>query len=292
MGDGGTVYGGGGENAPFIGTNWFDANGFVCKLNKATGRTYRLLTDAEWEFAARGGNKSKDTLYSGSDDPDEVAWTSINSVSADEMTMIGQDGTPYRAKKQSLADAGVAAPNVPAPSSTLEQLIAAVERDEPERIVTAEQLANPDENERDTRLLPGAGKTWFMDGRCCGGNHKYRYHLEANGDAEFVVMDYDNTHKENILAKGKWFTSGNIALHLKYEGKYYNYLYTVGTRIQSFSEYMPAGPIYNHISFQEYERGDFRIFSNYDDTDAVHRPQTMPNPVYPPSEYQPISTCE
>ncbi|SHK22792.1 SUMF1/EgtB/PvdO family nonheme iron enzyme [Fibrobacter sp. UWH4] len=42
-------------NAPKIGVSWFDANNFACKLGKLTGRQYRLLTDAEWEFAARGG---------------------------------------------------------------------------------------------------------------------------------------------------------------------------------------------------------------------------------------------
>ncbi len=53
---------------------WFDCQDFIIKLNKLTGRTFRLLTEAEFEFAARGGNKSQGYLYAGSNDIGEVAW--------------------------------------------------------------------------------------------------------------------------------------------------------------------------------------------------------------------------
>lgn len=450
-------------NAPKIGVSWFDANAFCCKLNEITGKSFRLLTDAEWEFAARGGNEGviNNYTYSGSNDPDEVAWHAGNSnnqahdvgtkapnelgiydmsgnsfewvydwlvnypegpltdpvqltgtgnktrrggqygepvefarvsrrairsrdgaagmgfrighsenlfgmdnpckaanpstaacegseyrdcrlitkegevwtgdlgtlivtengtaavsgwpavsgewytlnnrslnivtssgtqtyayyvFSDDEMTMIGSSGMPYRLYRKPEAEATnkPTLPNIASPTD-LEELISNVED---ARMVSVEELANPDKTVRDSRLVAQSGYTWFMDGRCCGGNHKYRFHLEANGDAEFVVMDYDDTHKENILAKGKWFTVGNIALHIEFDGGYYNYLYVTGERSSMMeSEYMPAGPIWAHISFQHYERGDFRIFSRYTDNDAVHRPQTGSNPVYEPEEY-------
>lgn len=453
--------------APKIGVSWFEANDFICKLNEKTGRTYRLLTDAEWEFAARGGKKGVplNHKYAGSDDADEVAWhagnsgdsphevgtkkpnelgiydmsgnswewvydwligytdtpktnpiqltgsgnktrrgghysepeefarvsrrairsrdgaagmgfrlgysekmpegmtapckaanpqasncegseyrdcrlittdeeawigesgtlivqedgaggvtgypdvtgdwytlnnRSLNIVSSsgktttyayyvfseDEMTMIGNDGLPYRLYKRAKSEA-TKLPRINQPFSTLDDLIKDVE---PERFVTPEQLAHPDTSVRDPRLMLENGYTWFMDGRCCGGNHKYRYHLSPNGDAEFVVMDYDDSHKENILAKGRWFTVGNIALHIVFKNGYYNYLYTVGTRTMSHNEYLPEGPIYCHISFQDYERGDFRIFSKTRYDENVKRPRGFngENPIHEPGKYQ---TC-
>ncbi|MDD5941376.1 SUMF1/EgtB/PvdO family nonheme iron enzyme [Fibrobacter sp.] len=206
--------------------------------------------------------------------------------SQDELTMISDDGIPYRLYRRVASEAKnkVSLTTVSNPK-TLEQLIAAVE---PERLVTDEQLAHPDTSVRDPRIAAASGYTWFFDGRCCGGNHKYRFHLDKNGDAEFVVMDYDDTHHENILAKGRWFTVGNIGLHIVLNGKYFNYLYTAGERTMSYSEYMPAGPIFCHISFQSYERGDFRIFNKTLYDDKIKRPRGFngENPVYEPGDYQ------
>lgn len=68
-----------GENNPVECVSWDDCQEFIKKLNELTGEKFRLPTEAEWEFAARGGNKSNHTQYSGSDNLDEVAWHDDNS---------------------------------------------------------------------------------------------------------------------------------------------------------------------------------------------------------------------
>ena len=59
--------------------SWDDCQTFIYKLNQLTGETFRLPTEAQWEYAARGGNKSKGYTYSGSNEIDDVAWYYSNS---------------------------------------------------------------------------------------------------------------------------------------------------------------------------------------------------------------------
>ena len=64
----------GDNKCPVEQVSWNDCQEFIEKLNRLTGKNFRLPTEAEWEYAARGGNKSKGYKYSGSNNPDIVAW--------------------------------------------------------------------------------------------------------------------------------------------------------------------------------------------------------------------------
>lgn len=68
-----------GSKLPVEGVTWDDCQEFIAKLNEATGKNFRLPSEAQWEYAARGGNLSKGYKYSGSNNLDEVAWHSGNS---------------------------------------------------------------------------------------------------------------------------------------------------------------------------------------------------------------------
>lgn len=71
----------GNDNLPVVNVSWVDAQEFTKELSHITGRSFRLPTEAEWEYAARGGNRSKGYKYSGSNFIEKVAWYDENSKS-------------------------------------------------------------------------------------------------------------------------------------------------------------------------------------------------------------------
>ena len=93
-----------GDNLPVEQVSWKDCQKFISKLNKMTGRKFRLPTEAEWEYAARGGKKSRSYQYSGSSNISDVAWYDGNSGSkphpvgtkqANELGIYDMSGNVY-----------------------------------------------------------------------------------------------------------------------------------------------------------------------------------------------------
>lgn len=69
-----------GYKRPVERVSWNDTQDFIKKLNELTGRTYRLLTEAEWEYAARGGKLSQGYIYAGSNKLTDIGWFKENSA--------------------------------------------------------------------------------------------------------------------------------------------------------------------------------------------------------------------
>jgi len=67
-----------GDGLPVHNVSWDEVQDFIAKVKKATGRKYRLPTEAEWEYAARGGASGKGYRFAGSDNVNEVAWYDKN----------------------------------------------------------------------------------------------------------------------------------------------------------------------------------------------------------------------
>ena len=71
-----------GAKLPVENVSWDDCQEFISRLNKMTGKKFRLPTEAEWEYAARGGKSSNQCKFSGSNDLQAVGWNYDNSGSA------------------------------------------------------------------------------------------------------------------------------------------------------------------------------------------------------------------
>ena len=93
-----------GDNLPVEQVSWNDCQEFISKLNGLTGKKFRLPAEAEWEYAARGGKKSRGYQYSGSSNVSDVAWYDGNSGSkthpvgtkqANELGIYDMSGNVY-----------------------------------------------------------------------------------------------------------------------------------------------------------------------------------------------------
>jgi len=92
------------DQCPVEQVSWNDVQDFIRRLNERTGQNYRLPTEAEWEFAARGGNNSQGYQYAGSGNIGDVGWYGSNSGSkthpvgqkrANELGLYDMSGNVY-----------------------------------------------------------------------------------------------------------------------------------------------------------------------------------------------------
>jgi len=115
--------------------------------------------------------------------------------------------------------------------------------------------------EQDPRLLDGPDECWFQNNINAGGTHNYRKDVDAD-EFRFVVIDKGNA---TMLANGAWFTVNNTFLRITHPSGYTaDYLYAV----DSSGNFL-------HDSFQEYERGDFRMFEIYSNTSGDFPPTCL-----------------
>lgn len=70
----------GDPNLPVEMVSWNDCQQFITKLNQLTGMTFRMPTEAEWEYAARGGKKTRGNMYAGGNTLSDVAWYNANAA--------------------------------------------------------------------------------------------------------------------------------------------------------------------------------------------------------------------
>ncbi|QQS28607.1 MAG: SUMF1/EgtB/PvdO family nonheme iron enzyme [Sphingobacteriales bacterium] len=91
------------DNCPVEKVSWKMIQDFLSKLNARTGQTYELPTEAEWEYAARGGGKSRGYKYSGSNNLDDVAWYDGNYKESKH----GSEGTTHPIGKKDANELGL-----------------------------------------------------------------------------------------------------------------------------------------------------------------------------------------
>ena len=151
-----------GDTNPVESVSWNDCQTFIQKLNKRTGKTFRLPTEAEWEYAARGGKKSRGYKYSGSNDIGTVAWYRSNSgikthavgtKAPNELGLYDMSGNVWEWCNDWYGD------------------------------YSSNAQTNPTGAESGSRRV-NRGGSWFSKARCCRSSHRDR---NAPSDSYFIL---------------------------------------------------------------------------------------------------------
>jgi len=114
-------YGNEALDKPVVNVSWYDAQRFILRLNALSGRLFRLPSEAEWEYAARGGASSKGYRYSGSnqvvsvavyaDNSDELKVDKVGTKSPNELGLYDMSGNAWEWCQDSYAKYGEEAPD-------------------------------------------------------------------------------------------------------------------------------------------------------------------------------------
>jgi len=163
-------------------------------------------------------------------------------ISSDNMAMMPDGESPGRYERVKISQyTGANKVTLPTSSKTLAQLTQGKQNAD---------MANLPTTGRDSRLIDGPNSAWLQDNVAmgAGGTHRYRKDFDNESSMRFVVWDAPNS---TLLANGPWFTFDNTFLRVNDKnGQIYDYLYSVSS----------DGKKFYHISFQSYEKGDFRMF--------------------------------
>jgi formylglycine-generating enzyme required for sulfatase activity len=150
----------GGDNYPVEKVSWNDVQDFILKLNDKTGQSYRLPTEAEWEYAARSGGKPE--KYSGGDAVDAVAWYQSTS----------QGKTHH---------VGTKAPNGLGIHDMSGNVWEWVQDRYDSGYYNGSPRNNPQGPSSGTHRV-GRGGSWYNDARFCRSTNRYRYAPDLRDD--------------------------------------------------------------------------------------------------------------
>jgi len=201
-----------------------------------------------------------------------------------EISLMPDGDSPWRFERRNVSDfngaSKVTTPTIASPKT-------------PEQLAQGKSnidMSNPPTTERDTRIVEGSSDAWVQDNVAlnAGGTHRYRKDFDSQSDMRFVVWDAA-AGTSTLLAHGPWFTVDNTFLRVKDpNGATYDYLYSVNENN------------FYHISFQSYERGDFRMFEKMSAGSVPQWKEPTQNTTYnqgastyiPPSNATPSSNSQ
>jgi formylglycine-generating enzyme required for sulfatase activity len=208
------------------------------------------------------------------------------SLDDSEISLMPDGGQPGRFERRKTSDyngaSKINAPTIASPKT-------------PDALATAQgktnaNMTSPPTSVQDSRLIEGSGSAWVQDNVAlnAGGTHRYRKDFDSQSDMRFVVWDAA-AGSSTLLARGQWFTVDNTFLRVSDpNGATYDYLYSVNETN------------FYHISYQSYERGDFRMFEKMSASNVPQWKEPTSNTTYnqgastyiPPSNTTPSSSSK